>query len=86
MIGMFWAEKYVMATGLTVVVRKLFKPKGKMDMWVCALTAATALIAMNLGAGLLYPYSREQFLFGMAEGLFVESSLVFLLMVGKWLI
>ena len=86
MIGMFWAEKYVMATGLTVVVRKLFKPKGKMDMWVCALTAATALIAMNLGAGLLYPYSREQFLFGMAEGLFVGSSLVFLWMVGKWLI
>ena len=86
MIGMFWAEKYVMATGLTVVVRKLFKPKGMTDMWVCALTAATALIAMNLGAGLLYPYSREQFLYGMAEGLFVGSSLIFLWMTGKKLI
>lgn len=86
MIGMFWAEKYVMATGLTVVVRKLFKPKGMTDMWVCALTAATALIAMNLGAGLLYPYSKEQYLYGMAEGLFVGSSLIFLWMMGKKLI
>lgn len=86
MIGMFWAEKYVMATGLTVVVRRLFKPKGMKDMWVCALTAATALIAMNLGAGLLYPYSREQFLFGMAEGLFVGSSLIFFGMLGKKLV
>ena len=28
MIGMFWAEKYAMVTGLTLVVRALFKPKG----------------------------------------------------------
>ena len=38
MIGMFWAEKYAMAAGLTMVVRKLFKSKGTKDMWVSALT------------------------------------------------
>lgn len=27
MIGMFWAEKYAMATGLTLTVRALFKPR-----------------------------------------------------------
>ena len=53
MIGMFWAEKYAMVTGLTLVVRALFKPKGTKDMWVSALTAGTAIISMNLGAGLL---------------------------------
>lgn len=76
MIEMFWAEKYAMAAGLTLVVRKLFKPKGTKDMWVSAVTAATALISMNLGAGLLYPYSAEQYIFGAAEGVFVGSSLL----------
>ena len=83
MIGMFWAEKYAMVTGLTLVVRALFKPKGTKDMWVSALTAGTALISMNLGAGLLYPYAREEYLFGIAEGIFVASSLVVLWTLGR---
>ena len=83
MIGMFWAEKYAMVTGLTLVVRALFKPKGTKDMWVSALTAGTAIISMNLGAGLLYPYSKEQYLFGIAEGIFVASSLVVLWTLGR---
>ena len=83
MIGMFWAEKYAMVTGLTLVVRALFKPKGTKDMWVSALTAGTAIISMNLGAGLLYPYSKELYLFGIAEGIFVTSSLVVLWTLGR---
>ena len=83
MIGMFWAEKYAMVTGLTLVVRKLFKPKGTKDMWVSALTAGTALISMNLGAGLLYPYTTEQYLFGVAEGIFAGSTILMLWMLGK---
>ncbi len=80
MIGMFWAEKYAMTAGLTLVIRKLFKVKGKKDMWVSACTAGTALIAMNLGACLLYPYSGEQYLFGIAEGIFTGSVLCLLWM------
>lgn len=83
MIGMFWAEKYAMVTGLTLVVRALFKPKGTKDMWVSALTAGTALVSMNLGAGLLYPYAREEYLFGIAEGIFAASSLVVLWTLGR---
>ena len=83
MIGMFWAEKYAMVTGLTLVVRALFKPKGTKDMWVSALTAGTALISMNLGAGLLYPYAREEYLFGIAEGIFAASSLIVLWTLGR---
>ena len=83
MIGMFWAEKYAMVTGLTLVVRALFKPKGTKDMWVSALTAGTALVSMNLGAGLLYPYARDEYIFGIAEGIFVASSLVVLWTLGR---
>ena len=83
MIGMFWAEKYAMVTGLTLVVRKLFKPKGTKDMWVSALTAAMAMVSMNLGAGLLYPYSGTQYLFGIAEGIFAGSALLVVWMAGK---
>lgn len=78
MIGMFWAEKYAMVTGLTLVVRAMFRPKGTKEMWVCALTAGAALISMNLGAGLLYPYSKEQYIFGIAEGIFAGSSMIVL--------
>lgn len=78
MIGMFWAEKYAMVTGLTLVVRSMFRPKGTKEMWVCALTAGAALISMNLGAGLLYPYSREQYILGIAEGIFAGSSMIVL--------
>ena len=81
MIEMFWAEKYAMATGLTLVVRKLFRPKGKGDMWVSAMTASTSIMSMNLGAGLLYPYSTEQWIFGIAEGIFVGSTIL-----GAWMI
>ena len=52
-------------------------------MWVSALTAGTALISMNLGAGLLYPYAREEYLFGIAEGIFAASSLVVLWTLGR---
>lgn len=83
MIGMFWAEKYAMAAGLTLVVRKLFKSKGAKDMWLSAFTCAAALISMNLGAGLLYPYSKEAYLFGVAEGIFAGSVLVLLWMLAK---
>ncbi len=86
MIGMFWAEKYAMVTGLTLVVRKLFRPRGKKDQWVSSLTAASSLISMNLGAGLLYPYSTEQYLFGIAEGIFVGSFIFVIWSVLKKLI
>ena len=86
MIGMFWAEKYAMVTGLTLVVRALFKPKGTKDMWMSAVTAATAIISMNLGAGLLYPYSGEQYLFGAAEGVFVGSTIVMVWSIGRCLL
>ena len=75
MIGMFWAEKYAMVTGVTLVVRKLFRPTGRTDQWVSSLTAGASLISMNLGAGLLYPYDTEQYLFGIAEGVFAGSLL-----------
>ncbi len=86
MIGMFWMEKYMMVTGLTLVVRALFKPKGKKDMWVSALTAGASLISMNLGAGLLYPYSTQQYVFGVAEGIFVGSTMVLLWTMGRKLL
>ncbi len=86
MIGMFWAEKYAMVTGLTMVVRALFKPRGNKDMWVSALTVTAALISMNLGAGLLYPYSKEQYLFGLAEGVFVGSTMIMIWTMGKSLL
>ena len=83
MIEMFWAEKYAMATGLTLVVRKLFRPKGKADMWVSALTASASIMSMNLGAGLLYPYSTEQWIFGIAEGVFAGSTILATWMILK---
>ena len=83
MLEMFWAEKYAMVTGLTLVVRKLFKPKGTKDMWVSSLTAATALVSMNLGAGLLYPYSTGQYIFGVAEGVLAGSTILMIWMFGK---
>lgn len=83
MIEMFWAEKYAMVAGLTLVVRKLFKLKGTKGMWMSALTVGTAVISMNLGAGLLYPYTKEQYLFGIAEGVFAGSTLLILWMAGR---
>lgn len=83
MVGMFWAEKYAMVAGLTLAVRKLFKLKGTKGMWACALTAGTAVISMNLGAGLLYPYTTEQYVFGIAEGVFAGSALLVILMGGR---
>lgn len=83
MIGMFWAEKYMMASGLTWAVRKLFRLKGTKDLWLSSMTLGLAVISMNLGAGLLYPYTREQMLFGVAEGVFAGSVLAVLRMLGK---
>lgn len=83
MIGMFWAEKYAMVTGLTLVVRKLFQYRGTKDKWLTALTGTAALISMNLGAGLLYPYPKERYLFGMAEGIFAGSSLLMVWMLAE---
>lgn len=81
MIGMFWAQKYAMAAGLTLVVRKLFRYRGTKDKWLTSLTGTAALIAMNLGASLLYPYSEEQYVFAVAEGVFAGSVLLFLWML-----
>lgn len=80
MIGMFWAEKYLMAGGLVLVVRKLFKPKGMADLWLSASVCTAALISMNLGASLLYPYTVQQLVFGVAEGVFAGSALALLWM------
>ena len=81
MVGMFWVEKYAMAAGLTLVVRKLFRLKKKTDMWVSAMTVTLALVSMNVGAALLYPFSKNQYLFGIAEGLFAGSTVLMLWMV-----
>lgn len=83
MIGMFWAEKYAMVAGLTLVVRKLFKLKGTKGMWLSAFTVGAALISMNLGAGLLYPYTKQQYLYGVAEGVFAGSSMMTFWIVWK---
>lgn len=83
MIGMFWAEKYMMVSGLTLVIRKLFGLKGKKDMWGSALIFGMAVVSMNLGAGLLYPYTRNQYLFGIAEGIFAGNAVVLMWMLGK---
>ena len=85
MVGMFWAEKYAMAAGLTLVVRKLFRLKGTKDLWISAITLTLALTSMNIGASLLYPYSKEQLLFGIAEGVFAGSGLILLGMIGRTL-
>ena len=85
MVGMFWAEKYAMAGGLTLVVRKLFRLKGTKDLWISAMTLTLALTSMNIGAALLYPYSEEQLLFGIAEGVFAGSSLILLGLLGRTL-
>lgn len=81
MISMFWPEKYVMAAGVTLTVRKMFRPKGAGDMWMCALLGGAAVLSMNLGAALLYPYSREQMLLGVMEGIFLSSTVLLLWMV-----
>lgn len=81
MVGMFWAEKYAMAAGLTLVVRKLFRLKKKGDMWVSAITLTLAIASMNVGAALLYPFSEDQYLFGIAEGVFAGSTLLLIWMV-----
>lgn len=81
MVGMFWAEKYAMAAGLTLVVRKLFRLKKKGDMWVSAITLTLAIASMNVGAALLYPFSEDQYLFGIAEGVFAGSTLLMIWMV-----
>ena len=78
---MFWAEKYAMAAGLTLVVRKLFRLKKKGDMWVSAITLTLAIVSMNVGAALLYPFSEDQYLFGIAEGVFAGSTLLLIWMV-----
>ena len=83
MIGMFWAEKYAMVAGLTLLVRRLFKLKGTKGMWVSAAVVGTAVISMNLGAGLLYPYTKEQYLFGIAEGIFAGSTVAVLYLLGR---
>lgn len=83
MIGMFWTEKYAMAAGLTLVVHKLFRLKGTKGMWASAAVAGAAVISMNLGASLLYPYTKEQYVFSIAEGIFVGSTLMMLWMMGK---
>lgn len=81
MIGMFWTEKCVMAAGLVLVVRKLFKLKGTWDLWMSSFVCTAAVVSMNLGASLLYPYTKRQIVFGIAEGIFAGSALAFLRML-----
>ena len=81
MMEMFWAEKYAMAFGLVLVVRKLFKMKGMKDLWFSSFVLMTAVISMNLGAGLLYPYTAGQYVYSLAEGVFAGSLLAFLWMI-----
>ena len=83
MIGMFWVEKYAMAAGLTLVVRKLFRLKGKKDLWGSTAVITLALISMNTGAALLYPYTKQQFIFGIAEGIFAGSTLFVLWSIAR---
>ena len=83
MIGMFWVEKYVMVSMLTMMIRKLFRFKGNKELWISSLLFGLSVIAMNLGAGMLYPYSKEQYLFGIAEGVFAGSTLAVLRILGR---
>lgn len=83
MIGMFWAEKYVLVSGMTMVVGRLFRFRGRKGLWLSALVFGMSVIAMNLGAGMLYPYTKEQYLFSVAEGVFAGSLVAFLWMLGK---
>ena len=83
MIGMFWVEKYVMVSMLTMMIRKLFRFKGNKELWISGLLFGLSVIAMNLGAGMLYPYSKEQYLFGIAEGVFAGSTLAVLRILGR---
>ena len=85
MIGVFWVEKYVMAIGVTWVIRRLFRLNGNRGMWFGSAVFGFAVISMNLGAGLLYPYTKEQLLFGIAEGVFAWSALAVLWLLGKML-
>lgn len=83
MIGVFWVEKYLMVSGLTLAIRRLFPLKGAKNLWMSALVFGMSVIAMNMGAGMLYPYTREQILFGIAEGVFAGSGLVVLWSIWK---
>ena len=83
MIGIFWVEKYVMAGGLTMAIRKLFGLKQKKDFWWSAVILGTLVTAMNLGAGLLYPYNNEQYIFGIAEGIFAGTVITMLGMLRR---
>ena len=83
MIGMFWVEKYVMVSMLTMMIRKLYRFKGNKELRIFRLRFGLSVIAMNLGAGMLYPYSKEQYLFGIAEGVFAGSTLAVLRILGR---
>ena len=83
MIGMFWVEKYVMVSVLTMMIRKLFRFKGNKELWISGLLFGLSVIAMNLGAGMLYPYSKEQYLFGIAEGVFAGSTVMLFWLLAK---
>lgn len=81
MMGMFWAEKYAMAAGLVLVVRKLFKLKGTKDLLFSSFICTLAVISMNLGAGLLYPPASGQYAFYIAEGVFAGSAVALVWMI-----
>lgn len=77
MMKMFWSRKYAVVAVVVLVVRKLFRLKGERGAWVSGVITGSTVIFMNLGVGLLCPMSRNQILFGIAEGVLAGSVLVF---------
>ncbi len=83
MVGVFLVEKYALMALMTMTVRRLFGKKNAANLWICAVTAGISIMAMNLGAGLLYPYTKEQCIAGIAEGIFAGSLVALLWMLGN---
>ncbi|MGN0335266.1 MAG: SpoIIE family protein phosphatase [Lachnospiraceae bacterium] len=86
MVGTFLVEKYALAAIMTMTVKKLFGKKHTGNLWICVFTAGLSIIAMNLGAGMLYPYTKEQYVAGIAEGVFAGSLLALLGLTGRRLL
>ena len=83
MMRMFWIEKYAMVAMLTLAIRKMFRWKGTKDLWMTGLLTGVMIVAMNLGAGLLYPLTKRQLFFCIAEGVFAGNALILVRMPGK---
>lgn len=82
MTGTFAAEKYVLAAGMTWIVKKMFGKRKHGNTMLCAVTMAVSIMAMNWGAGLFFPTSREKVVGWIAEGIFAGSLVALLEMLG----